>query len=169
MNRRHLLGVLFTAGSVGCQSRPLATSALESSTQPLSPSTIARLAKTGFPECTRVAAYAINRSTKLPSPNKVLVIDGTLNPDHTPLQGRTLSDGEAQAFLDASAVKDFPSTPMHCFLPRHAIAFYTTDGRLLGHYTICFSCHGYRASHGKFVTRPDYSGLKKLFRQLHLL
>ncbi|WP_038167359.1 hypothetical protein [Verrucomicrobium sp. BvORR106] len=169
MNRRHLLGVIFTAGGMSCQSRPHSDTEAEALPQSLSTATVAPLAQAGFPECTRVTAYAINRSTKLPSPNKVLVIDGALNPDRTPWQGRTLNDGEVQAFLGATTVKDFPSMPMHCFFPRHAIAFYATDGRLLGHYTICFSCQGYRASHGEFVTSPDYSALKNLFRQVHLL
>lgn len=166
MNRRHLLGVIFTAGGMGCQSLPQGTADSEAISLPLSPATIARLARTGIPSCTRVAAYAINRKVKLPSPDRTLFIDGTLNPDRHPLEGRTLTDRQVNAFLDATTVAEHASSPSYCFYPRHAIAFYKADGTLSSHYTICFTCQTYSASADKFVDRPDFKALSRLFEEV---
>lgn len=168
MNRRHLLGVIFTVGGMGCQSRPRGTADSEAASLPLSPVTITRLTKAGIPNCTRVAAYAINRRVKLPSPNQTLVIDGTLNPDRHPLEGRTLTDRQVNAFLDATTVKEHASSPSYCFYPHHAIAFYNADGTLSSHYTICFTCQTHSASAGKFVDQPDFKALSRLFGEVKL-
>jgi hypothetical protein len=168
MNRRHLLGVVFITSSMGCQSRPHAAADSQSASLSLSPATITRLAKAGIPNCTRVAAYAINRRVKVPSPNATLVIDGRLNPDRHPLEGRALTDRQVNAFLDATTGNEHAGTPSYCFYPHHSIAFYKADAPLSSHYTICFSCQTHSASAGKFVDQPNFRALNRLFEEVKL-
>lgn len=125
--------------------------------------TKARLAKAGLKHCERVAAYVLNQGVASPSPSLTLVINGELNPDRAPLAGRTLDDREVNALLDATTVKNYRSAHARCFHPRHAIAFYGQDGKMLAHLDLCFSCHQYRAHDIKVVREPDYAGLRRLF------
>ena len=154
----------------GCQSIPH-KSALPDASQKITAGTMKRLAGKGIPHCTKVSAFAINRGAKFPAPNQLLLVEGKMNPNRTPLQGVELTDSQINSFLDATTERDYPSLPMRCFMPHHAIAFYTTDGRLMAHYDICFSCLGFRASdmRATFVGGPDYKTLRRLFKELSLL
>jgi hypothetical protein len=125
--------------------------------------TKARLAKAGVKRCERVAAYVLNQSVPSPSSSLTLLIDGKLNPDRSPLEGRTLDDREVNTLLDATTGKNHPSAHARCFHPRHAIAFYRHDGEMVAHMNICFSCRGYRAQGIKVVREPDYDALRCLF------
>jgi len=160
IRRRHFC-TLLAVSTAGCQLQPVPSSS--SPGLAMTDTTKARLAKAGVKQCERVAAYLLNQSVPSPSPSLTLLIDGKLNPDRSPLEGRTLDDREVNTLLDATTGKNHPSPHARCFFPRHAVAFYTHDGNMVAHMDICFSCLGYRAQGVKVVREPDYKALKRLF------
>lgn len=164
MNRRHLLCSFFAVGAASCQHAP--TLPKHAAPQPLSSATQQRLAKVGARDVSRVAAFAINRGKSYPTPADILVINGSLNPDHSPSGGATLNDEQVNRLLDATTVKDYPSLPARCFYPRHGFAFYNKAGQIVAQMTICFSCLGIRTDGIKGVQQPDYKSLTRLFRDL---
>lgn len=160
IKRRHFC-TLLAASTTACQHQPVPSN--PSPGPAVTEATKVRLARAGVKHCERVAAYVLNQGVASPSPSLTLVMNGELNPDRSPLEGRTLDDREVNALLDATTVKNYPNAHARCFLPRHAIAFYGQDGKMLGHLDLCFSCHQYRAHNIKVVREPDYVGLRRLF------
>ncbi len=159
MNR--CLVLLFSLLMVGCSSAP----AERELVSPMLKATQDRLAAVGIKDCERVLAFAIKPGS---SAGPDLIVNGRLNVNRAPMDGIALIDKEINVFLDATTVKEHPSTPMYCYIPHHGLVFMGRGERVLGHYTICFTCFREHHSVGRFVERPDYSALKRLFKDVGL-
>lgn len=133
------------------------------------PSSVAtQMAAIGIQGCQVVRAYTINVGDRHPQFGRLGIINGHLNPSHGPESGVELSPSQVAAFVRASATDDHPGDHARCFFPHHALIFFDAKGTILGHYTICFMCRGFRCSVGRFVREPDYDALSKLVAELKL-
>lgn len=127
-----------------------------------------QLAGVGIAGCQRVRAYTINSGDEYPMPDQGGIIDGRLNPKRLPMDGIELSSAQVAEFLRATATIEHPGRHARCFNPHHALVFFDADDKIIGHYTICFKCLGYRSSVGRFVSEPDYVALQRLIASIRL-
>ena len=132
------------------------------------PTIAEQLGTVGIAGCETVRAFTINPGDKRAAGSQVGIIDAHLNPRRLPRNGVELSAAQVAEFLHAAAASEHPGPHAWCFYPHHTLVFFGPEDRLIGHYTICFTCFGHKSSVGKFAEEPDYKALQNLMQALKL-